>query len=85
MSGSSYGGCIGFGMGLSLSSTISLQGELTYRYYGKIKDWKIKIRDAEGDEDIFEMTVDDFESDGQPGDINTSGISFGLDIIYSVK
>ena len=85
MEGSSFGGSMGGGAGVKITPRFSVQGDLTYRIYGDIDDWKIKILGEKGNEsfELFEMKLSDFESDGVPGAIGIRGLSFGLNLAFS--
>ncbi len=86
MEGSSLGGGVGGGVNLMITPRFGVQGNLTYRAYGDIDNWTIKVKDVdpEGETiELFEMDVSDFESDGEPGAIGIRGLSFGLNLAFS--
>ncbi len=93
MEGYSFGGGVGGGADLMITPRFGLQGNLTYRVYGDVDNWTIRVRGDSGEAktvesgeaetvELFEMDVSDFESDGQPGAIGTGGISFGINLLF---
>ncbi len=85
MEGFAFGGAVGGGADLMITPRFGLQGNLTYRAYGNVDNWTIRVKSDSGEDetvDLFEMDVSDFESDGQPGAIGTGGLSFGFSLLF---
>ena len=85
MEGFAFGGGVGGGADLMITPRFGLQGHLTYRAYGDIDNWTIRVR-SESDEaetvELFEMDISDFEGGGQPGAIGIGGLSFGVNLLF---
>ena len=85
MEGYSFGGAVGGGAGIMITPRFGLQGDLVYHGYGDIDNWTIRVKSESVDgesKELFEMDVSDFESDGRPGAIGTSGLSFGFSLLF---
>ncbi len=86
MEGYSLGGSVAGGINLMITPRFGLQGNLTYRAYGDIDNWTIKVKDVDVDGEtveLFEMEMADFESDGEPGAIGIGGLAFGFNLVFS--